>query len=262
MDKAIFITVRTGSSRLPNKALLKINGRPVIEHLITRVKRSKGTDRIVLCTTELKEDDILCDIAGKNKIDFYRGSVNDKLERWRGSAEKFNVEFFVTADGDDLFCEPELIDLAFRQYERNHPDFIEGKGLICGSFTYALKTAALQKVCKIKDTDDTEMMWVYFTDTGLFKTEELMDVPAVFRRPEIRMTLDYNDDFVFFKTIIERFAGEKRDDFTLRDIVVYLDKNPEVIKINQYLQEKFLANQKAKTKLMLKKRTLRNGKSA
>jgi spore coat polysaccharide biosynthesis protein SpsF len=251
MKKAIFMTVRTGSTRLPNKALLEMNGKPTIEHLIQRVKRSKKAELIVLCTTDLPEDKVLCKIAERNGIKYFQGSEKDKLERWNGAARKYDVEFFVTADGDDLFCEPELIDLAFGQYERTGADFIEGgPELICGSFTYAIKAAALKKVCEIKDSNDTEMMWVYFTDTGLFKTEKLQNVPSLFIRPEIRMTLDYEEDFKFFKTIMDHFAG--RQDFSLREIVAFLDEHPEVIKINQYRQQEFLANQKKKTKLVIK----------
>jgi spore coat polysaccharide biosynthesis protein SpsF len=253
MKKAIFITVRTSSSRLPQKCLLEINGRKSIEFLIQRLKRSKRADLLVLCTTTKPEDDILCEIARKADIQFFRGSEKDKLERWRGAAHKFNVDFFVTADGDDLFCEPELIDLAFNQYDRNKCDFIEGKDLAVGSFTYAIKVSALDKVCEIKNTDDTEMMWVYFTDTVFFRTEQLEKVPDIYKRPEIRMTLDYEQDLIFFKTVIEYFALKGDDEFTLKDIIQYLDRNSHVIKINQYLQNQFLENQKTKTKLILKR---------
>jgi spore coat polysaccharide biosynthesis protein SpsF len=245
---AIFITVRTNSSRLPRKSLLEISGKKTIEHLIDRVKRSSFADIIVLCTTKNKEDDVLCDIALNRKINFFRGSENDKLMRWMGATEAFSVDFFVTADGDDLFCEPELIDMAFEQHSRNNSSFIEANGLICGAFTYGIETSALKKVCDIKGTDETEMMWTYFKDSGLFKIEQLENVPNVFKRPEIRMTLDYGDDFLFFKKVIENFSGY----FSLRDIVNYLDKNPDVIKINQYLQERFLENQRQKTKMVLK----------
>ena len=68
MKKAIFITVRTGSTRLPEKALLKINERSTIELVIDRAKRSKKKDIVVLCTTESTNDDILCEIAEKNGI--------------------------------------------------------------------------------------------------------------------------------------------------------------------------------------------------
>ena len=89
----------------------------------------------------------------------------------------------MTADGDDLFCEPELIDLAFEQYEGSRPDFIEAANVVCGAFTYGIKTAALLRVCEIKDTDDTEMMWVYFKETGIFEVEDLRGLMSYIRGP-------------------------------------------------------------------------------
>ena len=253
MHKAIFITVRTNSTRLPQKALLKIEGLTTIEHLIRRVKKSQLAEVIVLCTTTGKEDDILCKIAEQENIKWFRGSAPDKLERWRGAAEKFHIDFFVTADGDDLFCEPELIDLAFEQAEKKHPDFIKGDGVRgvdvpVGAFTYGIKVKALQKVCEIKDSDNTEMMWTYFEDTGLFECQKLENVPEEFKRPTIRMTLDYADDFRFFQTVIKTLGTDAR----LRDTIAYLDKHPEVVAINQYLQKEFRSNQKSKTTLILK----------
>jgi spore coat polysaccharide biosynthesis protein SpsF len=179
----------------------------------------------------------------------FRGSAEDKLERWRGAAEKYGIDFFVTADGDDLLCDPELVDLAFDQMERTGADFIEAPDVPCGAFTYGIKVAALNKVCKIKDSTDTEMMVPYFTETGIFDVQKLENVPEELQRPEIRMTLDYEDDLKFFETIFDHFGNQI---FTIRDVIGFLDANPEVIKINQYLQEKYLANQKTLTKLVLK----------
>ena len=252
--KAIFITVRTGSSRLPKKALLEINGLPTITRVIRRVAQSQKKDIVVLCTTVEEEDTILAQIAQQEGINFFRGSTLDKLDRWNKAAKQYNVEFFVTADGDDLFCEPELIDLAFSQYEKNKPDFIEGVGLACGSFSYAIKASALAKVCEIKDTDQTEMMWTYFKDTGQFNCETLQGVNPIFQRPDIRITLDYPDDFTFFKTVIEHFEKNGNDSYySLRDIINYLNSHPEVVKVNQHCQNLFLTNQKKKTFLKLKK---------
>lgn len=242
MMKAIFITARLGSTRLPRKHLLEICGKTCIKHLIERVKKSKKADFIVLCTTLEKEDDKLCDIAVKNGIYYFRGSVKDKLDRWLKSCQKYDVDFFVTADGDDLFCEPLLIDLAFEQYEKTGADFIDTipSELICGCFTHGIKTEALKKVCEIKDTEDTEMMWVYFTETNMFKVEKLQNIPLIYKRPEMRMTLDYIEDYLFFKNVIEHFDGQ---DYSLKDIVQYLDDYPEVIKLNNYLQEGWKKNQ-------------------
>ena len=74
MKTAIFITVRTGSTRLPNKALIEIQSIPTIVHLIRRMKKV-DVDNIILCTTLLEEDNILCEIAKNEEINFFRGSI-------------------------------------------------------------------------------------------------------------------------------------------------------------------------------------------
>lgn len=250
MNKAIFITVRTNSTRLPHKCLIKIKGKCAIEYVIERAKKSIESEEIILCTTRLKEDDILVSIAKKNNIEFFRGSVRDKLARWNGAAKRFKVDFFVTADGDDLFCEPELMDLAFRQFIRTKADFIEAKNVPCGAFTYGIKASALKKVCEIKKTTDTEMMWVYFKNTDLFNVERLKGVPEFYQRPGIRMTLDYPEDLRFFSRVIKSLHAKKRY-FNLRDIIFFLDKHPQVVKINQKMQDLYLANQKLKTQLII-----------
>lgn len=251
MSNAIFITVRTGSTRLPNKALMKIDGVPTIEYVVRRMKFSKKADNIILCTTENKSDDILIQIAERNNIKYFRGNEKDKLLRWEGAAKKFNINFFVTADGDDLFCEPKLIDMAFDQYDKNNSDFIQSKRIITGAFTYGIKTDALNKVCEIKDTEETEMMWVYFTNTGIFKVEELENVEKKYYRDDIRMTLDYKEDFEFFNAIINNEII-KEDYLSLDQILKILEKNPEIKNINFFRQQDWAKNQKNKTNLKLK----------
>ena len=252
MKNGIFITVRSDSTRLPNKALMDILDKPTIEMVILRAKQVKNANKIVVCTTERSIDDTIVDIAVRNGVDFYRGSLEDKLERWLGAAHTYGLDFFVTMDGDDLLCDPELMECAINQMETGSYDFIESpEGLICGAFTYGIKTSALEKVCSIKDTSNTEMMWVYFKETGHFKISTLNVDDCVFFDKNIRMTLDYDEDFIFFKTIFEHFKSNFND-VPLRQIVDYLHKNPDVIKINAFRHEEWAANQKAKTSLILK----------
>ncbi len=247
--KAIFITVRTGSTRLPKKALLKINNKTTIEYVIDSAKQSKLADKVILCTTTLEEDNELCEIARRNNIECFRGSVEDKLERWNAAARAFGVDFFVTADGDDLFCSHELMDLAFGQYMNNGSDFIEGDGLVSGSFTYGISAAALSRACEIKDTTDTEMMWVYFTKTGICEIEKLLNVPEIYLRNDIRMTLDYQEDFEFFKTVIKHFNN---NNFTTRQVIELINENEAIRNINYFLEERWKQNQNLKTELVIK----------
>jgi spore coat polysaccharide biosynthesis protein SpsF len=253
MKNAILITVRTDSSRLKNKALLKILGKPTIELVILRAKLVKNSDEIILCTTERPLDDEIVGIAEKCGINYFRGNLEDKLERWLGATQKFNIDYFVTMDGDDLFCDPELIELSIKQMQATNCDFIRApKGLICGSFTYCIKTLALEKVCRIKDTSDTEMMWTYFEDTGLFNVLDLNIKNKIFFDENIRLTLDYPEDYEFFSKVFNSLKCENND-VPLSEIVKFLKNHPEIIAINSFKQQDFLDNQKRKTKLVLKK---------
>lgn len=252
MKTAIFITIRMDSSRLPNKTMKKILGKPVLEHIVQRAKLAKKFDDVIVCTTEREIDDKIADLAEKNGASVFRGSLNDKLERWNGAAKEYDIDYIVTFDGDDLFCDPYLLDKGVEQITGGKYDFIEApQGLICGAFTYAFTAKALAKVCEIKASEDTEMMWTYFKDTGLFKTGCLEDVEDIYFNNDYRMTLDYPEDFEFFTKVFEHFQCVDNN-IPLREIITYLSEHPEIPKINIGRQQEFLDNQKKKTKLVLK----------
>ena len=252
MKTAIFITVRTDSSRLPNKTMKEILRKPVLEHVINRAKQTTKFDEIIVCTTQRNIDDIVVEMALGCNVKVFRGSLDDKLERWNGAAHTYDIDYIVTFDGDDLFCDPYLLDKGAEQIKNGEYDFIElPKGLICGAFTYAFTAKALKKVCEIKDSTDTEMMWTYFKDTGLFRTGYLENVEDIYFSDDYRLTLDYPEDFEFFTKVFEHFNCSNND-VPLKEIVKYFREHPEIPKINIGRQQEFLENQRRKTKLVLK----------
>ena len=94
MTNAIFITVRTSSTRLPNKALLNFQGLPTIEYVIRRMKYSKKTNQIILCTTQKKDDDILIEIAKRNNSGFIQSKIMQFKTNYRDiklAEEKANI---------------------------------------------------------------------------------------------------------------------------------------------------------------------------
>ena len=251
MKNGILVTARTASTRLPKKALIPLyRDVTLLEHILRRAKNSKLSDQIILCTTQLEEDKILCDIAIKCGVNFYQGSVEDKLGRWNSAVKSNNLDYFVTMDGDDPFCAPELIDNAFQQINSSDADFIEKVNIITGLFTYAITASSLEKVCNLKDSNSTEMMWTYFKDTGLFNIEELTDVSELLLRNDIRLTIDYPEDLKLFKKIFEIIPGDEKID--VYSVVELLSNNTLMRNINYFRQNEFIANQKAKTLLKLK----------
>jgi spore coat polysaccharide biosynthesis protein SpsF len=249
MKHALFVSVRTGSSRLPNKAILKINDRFTIEYLIERLKNVKFTKNIVLCTTTLPQDDILCDIAVENGIKYFRGSSEDKLQRWMDASNHFNIERFVNADGDDIFYDAPLADLCFQQLLNSNADFIDGSGFY--NDVYGIKVETLKKVCEIKDSNETEFIKPYFIESGFFNHEKLQNVPKIYHKTNMRMTLDYEKDFLFFKEVIGSL-NENKQYLDFSKILNFLIDNPDVVNINSYLDKDWRENQKKLSKLILK----------
>ena len=237
MKTAIFITVRTGSTRLPNKSVLKIKDKHTIEYVINSVKNCNYTHNIILCTTDLKQDKILCDIADKNNIDFYCGDEHNKFKRWYGACEKFGIDFFVTADGDDLFYDVGLSDLCFEQIEDN--DYIDGQGLY--NDVYGKKTSTLKTILSMLDGKNIEPHDIAdFLKTTNLKIKKLKNVPEIYKKKNIRMTLDYEEDFKFFSEIINKI----KLDFNIKDVLYYIDRNPNVIDINYHREQDWKDNQR------------------
>ena len=236
MLKAIFISVRTGSTRLPNKSILKIKNKHTIEYVIDSVKKSKYADEVVLCTTKKTNDAMLCDIAEKNNIKFYRGSEHDKLKRWYSAAKKFNIDFFVTVDGDDLFYDHRLSDMCFEQIEDN--DLVDGQGLY--NDVYGFKSKTIENIINISRGDVVEPHEIVsFSQDKNFKIHKLKNKFDVFEKKNIRMTLDYEEDFQFFKTIIENL----QEDYTFEDILNYIDNNKSIKDINYFREVDWKNNQ-------------------
>tara|TARA_R110002096_G_scaffold77575_3_gene182553 strand:+ start:1529 stop:2284 length:756 start_codon:yes stop_codon:yes gene_type:complete len=241
--RAIFVSVRTGSTRLPRKALKKIREKTTIEYLIDRVKKSAHADKIVLCTTELSEDDALCEIATRSGIEFFRGSSPDKLKRWLGACKKYGIDFFVNADGDDIFFDSGLADLCFEQniFNSNKIDFIDGRGLY--NDVYGISSSALELVCETKKDTDTEFIRPHFVKpAGRFRVHGIKDVPDKYKKKNIRMTLDYEEDLNFFETVIEHFENSNSE-MKFDEILKFLDKNPDVVEINWFREQAWKDNQ-------------------
>jgi spore coat polysaccharide biosynthesis protein SpsF len=237
MKTAIFLSIRNKSKRLPGKHFLKIQGKTTADLLVERIKLAKLPDKIVLCTSVNPDDNALEELSKNQNIECFRGSEDDKLDRYLKAAQKFDIDFILVVDGDDIFCDPEHIDKIIERFQRTRADYIIAKDLPLGATAFGVKTKALKKVCAMKKESDTEVWGGYFTDTNLFK-KEYIEPDALLKRPEIRMTLDYEEDFNFFKTIFDKLYLKNKN-FTLKDIIELIDKEPFISQINSNAQEKY-----------------------
>ena len=83
------LEARMTSSRLPGKHLLLADGRPMLQHLIDRLKKVSSIDVIVIATTINDNDDVIADLARSLGVEIYRGSELDVMGRVLEAAEVF-----------------------------------------------------------------------------------------------------------------------------------------------------------------------------
>ena len=236
MSTAILITARLKSNRLPRKVLKPILGRPMICHMIDRLKLAQRPEKIILCTSPLSEDDPLIEIARQEAIDCFRGHPDDVLLRLTEAAGQFNVDTVINCTADNPFVDHEYIDRLVDFHQSNGYDYSRCEGLPLGAFGWALSYPAMVRACEIKDAIDTEVWGGYFTDTGLFSWGLLPVDPEVYW-PELRLTVDTPEDFALVTKIFEELyvPGEV---FSLQSIINLCRARPDLVAINSAIKQK------------------------
>ena len=123
------IQARTGSTRLPWKVMQKIdNNSTVLDYVINQVKSSKRIKKIIVATTNLTEDDVICEYLASQKIEFFRGSSEDVLDRYYQCAKKFTIDNIVRITADNPLIDPDIIDLVIDDYKNKILDILKANG--------------------------------------------------------------------------------------------------------------------------------------
>jgi spore coat polysaccharide biosynthesis protein SpsF len=251
MKTAVFIPVRLSSTRLPSKALLEISGKPCIQYLIERIKKIQGIDGIILCTTKNPIDNKIVDFAKKMNVNVFRGSEEDILDRFYNTAIQFQVENIVNVDGDDILCEPEFIYETANELKKNKVDYISWEEMPLGSTPIGIKTTALKVICEQKNVQNTETGWgKFFTETDLFKTKTLTSDDPLLKNSNIRLTLDYPEDFKLFEQILTNL----KEPINLKNIINFLHNRKDIQDLNKKVQDIYWENfEKKSIKVKMKK---------
>lgn len=237
MKVAVLLVCRLNSQRLKEKALKEINGLPMISHIINRIKLANIPENIILCTTDHSEDNRLEEIAIDHNIKCFRGDSKDVLLRISKAADFFNVQNIIVTTGDNPWVDPIYMDKLIESHIENCNDFTNIKGLPWGTFSYAISPKATKKCLKIKLTNDTEVWHGYFIETGIFKCGKVDVTEKELIWPELRLTVDTEEDFLFTKTIFDKLYKKGKIIF-LRDIINMLKNNSELLKINSLVNQK------------------------
>jgi N,N'-diacetyllegionaminate synthase len=230
------IVARCGSSRLPSKALKKIQGRESIVLVIDRIKRCKKVDQIILATTHEDIDNQLISIANREGISYYRGPTENVALRYFEAANRFGLDHFVRVTGDAILCDEEMIDIAIESHVKTSCDVTFMKNMPFGTHKEVVSLNALKIIIEAaSNSSNTEYLEFYLENNRYFNIN-YVDSGYEFN-PQLRMTLDYEEDLQFFNMLFKHF-NKINPGFNLREALEWLDKNENIVMINAHKTQK------------------------
>jgi len=234
MKIGIVIQARTGSTRLPNKVLLLLRDRTVLEWGVERMRRVDGADEVIVATTTSPEDDAIVKLCEKKGISVTRGSETDVLSRYYGAACEHKLDVVARITSDCPLIEPRLTGDVIRAFQSAPCDVaanIIDRKFPRGFDTEVVSTIALKNLIdRNPDLFYREHVTPFFYEhPQMFK---LCSVAASgeLARPDIRICIDTPEDY----DLLQRVFAELKDPLTAsaEEIVRLFQMNPEWLTIN------------------------------
>ena len=242
MNTVAIIQARTGSTRLPNKVLTDICGKPMLKHVINRVKLAQKINQVVIATSNLDEDIPIISFAEVNQIPAFAGDPDDVLDRYIKTADEFKADHIVRITADCPFIDPTIIDSVVKTHLQKNADYTSNtlkrtfpRGLDTEVFSYqVLKEASVTT----KKSYEREHVTPYiYEHPKKFKLENVVAPPDL-RYPEMRLCVDTSEDLEFVKKICQSLQNKNGTLLSAKTIVDYLNQHPEIKKINAKIEQK------------------------
>jgi len=229
----VIIQARTDSKRFPKKVLSQIEGKPMLWHVINRIKKIK-CDEIVVVTTKRKIDDEIIEIAKKQKVKIFRGKTNDVLDRFYQASLKLKADVIVRITADCPLIDPIESQKILNKFLKGNFDYISNdsetypNGLDTECFSFeTLKKAWEESNLKSEKEHVTSYIWnnpkKFKIHTIHHKNKKKID--------HLRWSVDYPDDLEFVRQVYSKLY-KKQKIFLMKDVLNLIKKDPNLIKIN------------------------------
>jgi spore coat polysaccharide biosynthesis protein SpsF len=253
------IQARMGASRLPGKPLLDLGGQPMLQRVVTRTRRARLLDGLVVATTTEAEDAAIAEYCRTQDLPFYRGSLHDVLDRFYQAARLQAAEVIVRITADCPVIDPALIDAATALLIEGWPqvtlDFAATRLPPPWRRTYPIGLdvevctfAALERAWREADQPYHREHVLPYLYEGVtldaapvargvsrrgFRIAQLNHHPDC---GALRWTVDTAEDLELLRQVYARFGG--RDDFSWQEVLALFEREPELGQINAHVKHK------------------------
>ena len=235
------IQARLTSTRLPKKIMLDLCGKPLLWHVVERVKQAKLIDSIVIAIPDSSSNDDLELFVKQYNWNVFRGSEDDVLSRYYHAATQFKADVIVRITSDCPLVDPKIIDETINRHILDRNDYtaigVEG-GFTRGLDVEVLNFKSLEfAYSKAADRSEREHVTLFiYQNPKLFKINFIL-ANGTLRRPDIRLTVDTEEDLLLIREIYSRLKSYGNH-FTTEDVLAIIDRNPYLQSINKHIVQK------------------------
>ncbi len=226
------VQARMSSTRLPGKVMRRISGRPMLWHVVNRLRAVEGLDGIVVATSTDPSDDVVASWCRREGTALFRGDLTDVLSRYHGAASEFGAGTVVRITADCPMIDPLLVERAVREFLRtpgldylgldgSYPDGLDTEVFSFSALERAFKEAALPS--------EREHVTPY-----IWKNRDRFRVRSLSHHEDLshmRWTVDDGRDLEFVRRVFGAFACPLRV-FYMEEVLELLERVPELSDLN------------------------------
>lgn len=230
------IQARMGSTRLPGKVMKNVVGKPLLEHIVHRLKFCDEIDEIIVITSDEIENEPIKDLCNKLNVRCFLGDEFDVLNRYYQAAIYYDLndmDSIVRITADCPLIDPKIVDEVIIKHLNGGYDYTTNTltrtfpdGLDCEVFTLPILKEMWNKA-KLKSEREHVTLYIK-NNSDDYKLGNLKQDNDL---SELRWTVDEKEDFILIKNIYEKLYDEKNI-FLMNDIIELLGSNPSLLKIN------------------------------
>ncbi len=241
MRTVAIIQARMGSSRLPGKVLMPLVGKPILWHIIHRLRKCRHVDSIAVATSTSPTDDPIEEFVMGEGVEIVRGSEDDVLARYMLAAERLSAEIVVRITGDAPLIDPPTIDRLIETLIETDADYcMRDPKVPCiheGFCPFTFR--ALQKLVREGGDDPVakEHVTAYFKEHLDFVRTVNISIEPDYQFAGARISVDTPEDLRFLEKIYSRLKVPAGDADVI-DVVRLLREEPELLKINSHVHQK------------------------
>ncbi len=227
-----------GSTRLPAKIMLPVNGNPIFQSGINRLNQVGCP--IYIATTKQPSDNAIVDFSIRNNIHCYRGDENNVLSRYYECANKYKLDVIIRVTSDCPLIDAMIIKESLAKYldKANSNLYLSNtltrtypRGYDFEIFSFHLLEDAFLNAVSPADIEHVTP-YINANKSGKVHIEQLTRSKDA---SKFRLTLDTSEDFVLLKRLVEQYGA---DALTGEEIIMLMQQYPDLGKINEHVEQK------------------------